>query len=1410
VSSFGIGGTNAHVVLEAAPARTEGARSRPWQVVPVSGRTAEGLAQQCERLSAAIADVPLADAAYTLSVGRKEFRHRRAVVARDASQASKELSQPATGSEAESYDVALLFPGQGAQRTGMGGALYREGGVYAEAVKESAGHLSAALGIDVLKLVLEGDEAALANTQAGQAALFAVSYGLARQWEAWGAKGSVLLGHSLGEYVAACLAGVFSVADAARLVAARGRLMERAKGGAMLAVALDEAAVRGLCQGGVDLAAVNGAQQCVLSGEASAIAAIEQKLTGQGHWVRRLGVGYGFHSPLLDPVLDEFEAIVRGVSLQAPSRRIVSSVTGGWLTDGEAQDPIYWRRQMRSAVRFWEGLKTIASSGRVLCVEMGPGQTVSGLARAAGLAAQASWPSGKDEEEGLARALAGVWEKGVAVDWAAVHGPGRNRVMLPGIAFERQRHWLEPSAPAKATAAPAVSTDRPRLYAPVWRRWLASADELPAGPYLVVQGGPVGRAVSAALKAAGRTVVEAEAGADYGKALAALREKGIEPSEIVHTLAVDADGDSLLEQGFHAAHALVKELIGSGCSGTLTVVSRGAYAVTGSETVQPEAATLRGLVQVVPQEHPGLRCRGLDVAPRQGEEPSAVAATIVSGLGLALEQPIVAQRGRQFWVPDHQELPRPPASAGLLRQGGVYLITGGTGAIGLAVARHLATMYKAKVALLSRRGAKSSSIDDAAGFSPFVETLASYETEWRRENNWHDQDANAPLKRALDRVTAAYVRDLLRAQGADLLPGQAVDRAGLARSLAIAPGSRRMFDSMLDAFEAEGVHLSPDATARVMAAELVARHPTLATLFDFLGSCVDSYPDVLTGKRPGIEVLYPVGNPQALNDAMAGMAPFSQYEVYAAMLRQAVLTRLDETSGRPLRVLEVGGGNGAVTRRLLPLLRGRNFHYTFSDLGKSLALEMERWARAEGYDNVSACVFDATRPWSQQTLDPADFDVVIGLDVVHATPDVGHTVRNLASLLAPEGLLLLLESVNPPRFFDLLFGLADGWWSYTDTALRPRSPLLELAGWESVFRSAGLEATAFPQHAAARASTDIGLVVGRKPAASQRDALAAIAAAGGEVMVERADVTDETAVRGALDSVEKKFGRIDGIVHAAGEMQSGPLMARDRRQIDQEFAAKVDGTRALERALDGRSLDFLALCSSVGAIAPGPGDAGYAAANAFMDAFAYARSEAGHRTISIGWDRWGGVGLARRLEALYRRRVGRAMPPGMSVQAALEAFDAVLSAGVPSHVVVARGWPGALAASPLAVDLPQSSTQGSVQAIRAVLHARPPLAVPYTAPLGEVEERIAGTWREVLGVEGIGRDDNLTDLGGDSLIAIQIVSRLREAFKVNVTVKSVFEDATISGLARTIDTLRWHAEGRPQEALAPDEEEGTL
>jgi acyl transferase domain-containing protein len=727
VSSFGIGGTNAHVVLEAAPERAPSARARPWQVLPVSARTAEGLTQQCTQLAWAMVDTTLADAAYTLSVGRKAFRHRRAVVARGLSQAAQELeATAASGSEAEALEVALLFPGQGAQRVGMGAALYREGGAFAEAVRESAGALSALLGLDVLKLILEGDEAALGGTAAGQSALFAVSYGLAKQWEAWGVPGTVLLGHSLGEYVAACVAGVFSVADAARLVAGRGRLMERARGGAMLAVALDEAAVRGLCGSGVDLAAVNGAQQCVLSGEASAIAAVEARLSGQGHLARRLAVNYAFHSHLLDPALDEFESIVRRAVLQAPQRRLVSSVTGNWLSDAEARDTRYWRNQMRAPVRFWEGLRTVAGSGRVLCVEMGPGQTLSGLARAAGLAAQSVWPSGKDEEESLARALAGMWEKGVGVDWQAVHGQGRRRVVLPGIAFERQRHWLDVAArpivrAASVVPGSAVSDDKPRLYAPVWRRWLDGGGELSEGPFLVVQGGAVGQAVSAALKASGRVVVEVEAGfafarhdrlrfevatsdrVDYARVLQALREDGLEPTEIVHTLAVDAADEVLLEQGLHAAHALVQGLVDGGVSGTLTVVSRSACAVTGLEAARPEAATLRSLVQVVPQEHPSLRCRGLDVTLRADDQASLTATAIVADLGLKLDQPLVARRGHQLWVPDYQELARPPAGHGLLRQGGVYLITGGLGAIGLTLAHHLAKNYRAKIALVSRK-----------------------------------------------------------------------------------------------------------------------------------------------------------------------------------------------------------------------------------------------------------------------------------------------------------------------------------------------------------------------------------------------------------------------------------------------------------------------------------------------------------------------------------------------------------------------------------------------------------------------------------------------------------------------------------------------------------------------------------
>jgi phthiocerol/phenolphthiocerol synthesis type-I polyketide synthase E len=291
VSSFGIGGTNAHVVLEAASSRAPGGPARPWQVLPVSARSEAALAAQCQQLAASISDSKedLADIACTLALGRRAFPYRKAVAARDLGTAAQALPT-APGQVAQEREVVFLFPGQGTQRLKTGRSLFAESGVYHDALRDCARPLSEALKLDLLGVLYPdaGDEieaaAALNGTAVGQAALFAVGYALARQWEDFGVRATVLLGHSLGDYVAATLAGVMTLADAARLVAARGQLMEQARGGGMLAVALDEPAATALCGLTVSLAAANGPQQCVLSGDAEAIALVESRLAAAGTW----------------------------------------------------------------------------------------------------------------------------------------------------------------------------------------------------------------------------------------------------------------------------------------------------------------------------------------------------------------------------------------------------------------------------------------------------------------------------------------------------------------------------------------------------------------------------------------------------------------------------------------------------------------------------------------------------------------------------------------------------------------------------------------------------------------------------------------------------------------------------------------------------------------------------------------------------------------------------------------------------------------------------------------------------------------------------------------------------------------------------------------------------------------------
>lgn len=457
VSALGVGGTNAHVVLEQPPASRPAGASRPWQLLTVSGRSASVADRAAAQLAGALdaGAGPLPDVAYTLAVGRRDFDHRRAVVCRDAAGGAAGLRAAAEPAEpARTRPVAFLFPGGGSQYPGMGRALYGAEPVFRAEVDRCAELAAPHLGADVRDALDPDRGAALLSTAAGMlTALFTVDYALARLWASWGVRPRAMLGHSLGEYVAACLAGVFTLPDALATVVLRGRLMDEAPAGTMLAVALPEADLTPLLGAELSLAAVNAPGQCTVAGPNDAVAELAGRLAERGVDTRALHVGRAAHSAALDPALDRFAAHLAGLTLHPPRERFLSNVTGDWITPEQATDPAYWVAQLRGTVRFADAVRLLLETPNVALVEVGPGTALGSLVTANLPAAgprppQApSLPHPRDpqpEQAFLLGSLGRLWTSGVEVDWPALwSGERRNRVQLPTYPFERRRYWAD-------------------------------------------------------------------------------------------------------------------------------------------------------------------------------------------------------------------------------------------------------------------------------------------------------------------------------------------------------------------------------------------------------------------------------------------------------------------------------------------------------------------------------------------------------------------------------------------------------------------------------------------------------------------------------------------------------------------------------------------------------------------------------------------------------------------------------------------------------------------------------------------------------------------------------------------------------------------------------------------------------
>jgi phthiocerol/phenolphthiocerol synthesis type-I polyketide synthase E len=744
LSSFGIGGTNVHVLLEEAPAAAPAGEAPPWHLLVLSARTETALGHASERLVEHLRshpDLPPADVAYTLAVGRKGFNHRRVCVARNLAEAAAALARcdpervhDRLREEGE-RPVVFLLPGQGAQRAGMGAGLYRRYPVYREAFDLCADLLRPEL--DLRSLVLGGTgEERLQRTDVAQPALFAVEYALAQLFISWGVRPHALLGHSLGEYVAACLAGTLSVEDAVPLVAERGRLMQRQPEGVMLAVSLGEAEVRALLPPEIELAAVNATDLTVVTGPEEALAGLERTLAARGVEHRRLRTSHAFHSALVDPVVEPFAAAVARVALQPPRSPWISNLTGTWISPEQAVDSAYWARHLRQPVRFFEGIGALLeSSPSALFLEVGPGASLSRLVRRhpachreREVVTALPEPGDPDgESRGLLSGLGKLWAAGAEVRWQAVHGR-RRRLPLPTYPFERKRYWIEPN-PATAPAA-AERGKAPDLadwfFLPSWRRSLpplpAEGDGEPGCWLVFLDGLGLGERLAGRLEERGADIVrvigaEGFGRGDYVALLESLKTQGKSPSGAAHLLGLtEAVGEvagpaafrDAQRRGYYSLLHLCQALLQvfPGQEARIVAVADRLLAVGDGDEIRPERSTLLAPAKAVPQERREITCKVVDVRlPRPGGREEAALVEHLEGELLAPKagETVIAYRGGRRWVQSFDPV-RIGAGTSFcsLRRRGVYLITGGLGGVGLLLAGYLAREHQARLVLSGR------------------------------------------------------------------------------------------------------------------------------------------------------------------------------------------------------------------------------------------------------------------------------------------------------------------------------------------------------------------------------------------------------------------------------------------------------------------------------------------------------------------------------------------------------------------------------------------------------------------------------------------------------------------------------------------------------------------------------------
>ncbi|NES18400.1 MAG: SDR family NAD(P)-dependent oxidoreductase [Symploca sp. SIO3E6] len=1161
VSSFGFSGTNAHVIVEEAPTKVKTQKDdieRSVHVLTLSAKTETALGELVSRYQNYLPTHPelgVADICYTTNTGRTHFNHRLAVVTSNQQDLAEKLQQHQEGEEVAGIysgeltnnttvpKVALLFTGQGSQYVNMGRQLYQQAPAFRQAINQCEEILSSleTFKEKSLREILypaddSSDSSLLDQTAYTQPALFAIEYALFKLWQSWGIKPDVVMGHSVGEYVAATVAGVFSLEDGLKLIAARGSLMQQLPaGGEMVSVMASESKVLETLKGmsrseKVAIAAINGPESTVISGEAEAVGAIATHLESVGIKTKQIQVSHAFHSPLMEPMLAGFETVAKQVTYGQPRIPLISNVTGKQVGE-EITTAEYWVNHIRQPVRFAESMITLHQQGYELFLEIGAKPVLLGMGRQCLPPGIGVWlPSlrpGVEEWQQMLSSLGQLYVQGAKVNWVRFdQNDNREKVVLPTYPFQRERYWVE----TNNNFLKKQYLSRAKNLHPLLGKRLNCAGEQQIFESLLGEDSPAylsqHRVFNQALFPTTAYLEMAQAAGNYRfktshlvvEALSIGRGFILPAGELrpAQTILTPSDNQSYQFQIFsqqeqenqeeqkwilHATGKIRPESTDT----TPTKVDLEQYQADCSQPIEVKqhyqkcrqigidyGSSFQGIQKLwsgenqalaqikLPQEliaqttdyqfHPALLDAALQVIghalPKTDSDKTY--------LPVGIEQfGVYGRPGLSLWAYASVIMPVGESQESLTTQ---VILVSPEGEI-IATVKGLQVKLATQQSLL---GTEDESI-----------TNWLYEVEWRSKGllgrllppdfllkpveveqkltpnltelvTQVDNARTSDIGTSLEELSVDYIVQALGSMGWSYQPTENFDLEAAVQRLAIVPSQRQLFQRLLEILAEVGILQSQQQKWQVQqtlekvnptqqSQSLLNQYPEERATLTLLDRCASQLAGVLRGAIDPVQLVFPQGD---LTTATQLYKDSTVAKVMNTIVQQAITQAMEKLPpSRGIRLLEIGAGTGGTTSYILPHLNPNQAEYVFTDIGALFTSKAQEKFR--DYRFVDYQTLDIEVDPTSQGFESHQYDVIIAANVLHATTSLKQTLSHVRQLLAPGGMLVLYEATTRTRSVDLIFGLLEGWWRFTDYELRPDYPLLSRQQWKKVLRETG-------------------------------------------------------------------------------------------------------------------------------------------------------------------------------------------------------------------------------------------------------------------------------------------------------------------------------------------------------------------